>query len=423
MAQIYHFDLYGRREDKDKFLQANDVYTIKWIEISPQSPFYLFCPQNRDLLSEYNEGWKIKDIMPVNSVGIVTTRDSLTIKWSIQEIKDTVKDFASLSAEEARRKYELGKDARDWQVALAQEDLRKNKLQDTNILPILYRPFDIRYTYYTGKTRGFICMPRPEVMRHMLVEDNLCLVFMRQVALQDSYSHFLVSRYPVDNRAFYSNKGIMNLAPLYIYPDTENEQGNLLSDAYGGLRQRTSNLSQKFLSAIREKLSYIPTPEAIFYYAYAIFHSPTYRQRYAEFLKIDFPRLPLTSNNDLFQALSEKGEELAQMHLMKSKKLNKIITKYPVSGDNAVTEVTYKQPEQRIYINKQQYFERITPEVWAFKIGGYQVLDKWLKDRKKAQRSLSFDDILYYQKVIVALKETMHIMTTIDQIIPSFPIE
>lgn len=412
MARIYHFDLYGQRENKYKFLLANDVYTVEWKEVSPQPPFYLFCPQNRDLLSEYNEGWKITDIMPVNSVGIITARDSLTIKLSVQEVKDTVKDFVSLPVEEARIKYELGKDARDWQVALAQEDLRKNKLQDANVVPILYRPFDQRYTYYTGKTRGFICMPRPEVMRHILSGENLGFITTRKT--QDQWDVFTTQN--ICGHKCCAAYDINFLFPLYIYPDTENQQGNLLRD-------RTPNLSSDFLSAIREKLGYIPTPEAIFYYAYAIFHSPTYRQRYAEFLKIDFPRLPLTSNNDLFQSLSEKGEELVELHLMKSKKLNKIITKYPVSGDNAVTEVTYRQTEQRIYINKQQYFAGVAPEVWIFKIGGYQVLDKWLKDRKKAKRSLSFDDILHYQRVVVALKETMQLMSDTDQIIPIFPIE
>ncbi|TAD87395.1 MAG: N-6 DNA methylase, partial [Oscillatoriales cyanobacterium] len=163
--------------------------------------------------------------------------------------------------------------------------------------------------------------------------------------------------------------------------------------------------------------------EAIFYYIYAIFHSPTYRQRYAEFLKIDFPRVPLTSNDQLFKDLGAKGQALVDLHLMKSKKLNKLITKMNGDGDNAVTEVTYKPAEQRIYINKTRYFEGIASEVWEFKIGGYQVLDKWLKDRKKAKRTLSFDDVLHYQKVVVALKETMQLMVEIDQLIPGFPIE
>jgi len=201
---------------------------------------------------------------------------------------------------------------------------------------------------------------------------------------------------------------------LYLYPETEVEKQLGI--------QRRPNLSQEFLKAIREKLGYVPTPEGIFYYAYAIFHSPTYRHRYAEFLKTDFPRLPLTSNDALFKALSEKGQELVELHLMKSKKLNKVTTRYQGNGDNAVTEVTYKLAAQQVHINKQQYFEGIVPEVWGFKIGGYQVLDKWLKDRKKAKRCLSFDEILHYQRVVVALKETMQIMTEIDQLIPGWPL-
>ncbi len=171
-------------------------------------------------------------------------------------------------------------------------------------------------------------------------------------------------------------------------------------------------------------------PEDIFNYAYAVFHSPTYRQRYAEFLKIDFPRLPLTSDRELFKALVEKGEKLNALHLMEAPELNRIITGFPVVGSNEVGKVFYREPHQdedgreipgRVYINKTQYFEGIEPEVWEFHIGGYQVLQKWLKDRKG--RNLPFDDLLHYQKIVVALKETMRLMEEIDALIPSWPIE
>ncbi|MEG4840566.1 type ISP restriction/modification enzyme [Microcoleus sp. B9-D4] len=413
-AKVHHAELWGSRTSKYEALNFLDVDSTEWKIIYPQSPFYLLVPQNRDLFAEYNEGWKITDIMPVNSVGIVTARDDLTIKWSVQEVKETVKDFVSLPVEEARKKYELGKDSRDWQVSLAQDDLRRNNLDDSKIVPILYRPFDKRYTYYTGKTKGFLCMPRFEVMRHILQGENLALATARSIEIGE-WEHLFCTVQLLQHHTV-SLKEVNYLFPLYLYPDTENEQGNLFTD-------RTPNFSQNFLSAIRQKLGYIPTPEAIFYYAYAVFHTPTYRQRYAEFLKIDFPRLPLTSDNELFTALAKKGEELVALHLMKSKKLNKVITKYPVSGDNAVNEVTYNKSEQQVYINKQQYFEGILPEVWGFKVGGYQVLDKWLKDRKKAKRSLSFDDVLHYQRVVVALKETMQIMAEIDDVIPDFPWE
>ncbi|MCL1469308.1 type ISP restriction/modification enzyme [Argonema antarcticum] len=415
MAKIYHADLWGSREDKYRYLQEHDVNTVEWTEIFPNSPFYLFLPQNQDLLPEYNHGWKITDIMPVNSVGILTARDNLTIKWSSQELEATVKDFVSLPIGEAREKYALGEDARDWKVSLAQEDLRKNGFQHSNIEPILYRPFDKRYTYYTGQTRGFICMPRSEVMRHLLNRDNLGFYTCRQTISED-WQHILVTNSITDD-CYVSNKSRERgyLFALYLYPETDKPKE---------LQQpKRPNFSQNFLKTIEDKLDYTPPPEAIFYYIYAIFHSPTYRQRYAEFLKIDFPRVPLTSNDRLFKDLGEKGQELVDLHLMKSKKLNQLITKVGGDGDNAVTEVTYKLTEQRVYINKTSYFEGIAPDVWEFKIGGYQVLDKWLKDRKKAKRSLSFDDVLHYQKVVVALKETMQLMVEIDQIIPGFPIQ
>jgi hypothetical protein len=165
------------------------------------------------------------------------------------------------------------------------------------------------------------------------------------------------------------------------------------------------------------------TPEDIFNYAYAVFHSPTYRSRYAEFLKIDFPRLPLTSSKALFESLAEKGAELVSLHLMESPLLNTLTTKYPVTGDHQVGKVSYDEKTQRVYINKTQYFEGVPPEVWNFHIGGYQVCEKWLKDRQKAKRKLSIDDITHYQKIVVALKETIRLMAEIDELIPGWPIE
>ncbi|MGB3206013.1 MAG: type ISP restriction/modification enzyme, partial [Crinalium sp.] len=293
MAKIYHADLWGSREDKYRYLTEHDITTVKWTEIFPKSPFYLFCPQDRNLLEEYDQGWKITEILPVHSVGIVTARDNLTIKCSPQEVETTVKDFVSLPIEEARIKYELGDDARDWKVSLAQEDLRNNSFQKSNIVPIIYRPFDTRYTYYTGQTRGFICMPRPEVMSNMLKE-NLALISARSNKSQDC-DHFYCSQFIMETKCGESTTQSC-LFPLYTYPNTKNQQGNLFIE-------KSPNLSSDFIAAIRAKLGYIPTPEAIFYYIYAIFHSPTYRQRYAEFLKIDFPRVPLTSNDRLFKDL------------------------------------------------------------------------------------------------------------------------
>ena len=200
---------------------------------------------------------------------------------------------------------------------------------------------------------------------------------------------------------------------------------------------RDPNLSPKFIAAVEEKLGleFVREgkgdleatfgPEDILHYAYAVFHSPTYRERYAELLKIDFPRLPLTSDRELFKALAERGEELVSLHLMESPKPDQFITKFDVPGSSEVEKVRYMEPRGdvpgRVYINKTQYFEGIEPEVWEFQICGYQILHKWLKDRKG--RKLIFDDFFHYQKIVVALKETMRLMGEIDELIPSWPIE
>ena len=244
-----------------------------------------------------------------------------------------------------------------------------------------------------------------------MIKENLSFVTTRQTIEPFSIiaTNLICSQHKI--AAVYDRSYFI---PLYLYQDIHN--GTIFN-------AQVSNFSSGFMAAIQQKLGYLPTPEAIFNYIYAVFHSPTYRQRYAELLKIDFPRVPLTSNDRLFQNLAAKGQELVDLHIMNSKKLNKLITTMGGDGNNEVTEVTYRPSEQRVYINKTCYFQGITPDLWTFQIGGYQVLDKWLKDRKKAKRILSFDEVLHYQKVVVALKETKQIMLEIDQLVPEFPLE
>ena len=188
-----------------------------------------------------------------------------------------------------------------------------------------------------------------------------------------------------------------------------------------------SRLGLNFVSDGHGDLSSTIGPEDIFDYIYAVFHSPTYRQRYAEFLKIDFPRVPMTASRDLFKRLCILGEELVALHLLQSPYLSQLITRYPVVGDNIVEKgfpkfAVYEEGQPGyVYINKTQYFEGVPKEVWEFHVGGYQVCEKWLKDRRG--RQLSFDDLMHYQKVVVALKETMRLMEEIDRAIPGWPIE
>jgi hypothetical protein len=220
----------------------------------------------------------------------------------------------------------------------------------------------------------------------------------------------------------------MSFAPLYLYTTASDTAGTLFAHSE---TTRTPNLAPEFVKAFGEKLglAFIPDgagdlkktfgPEDVLHYVYAVFHSPTYRTRYAEFLKVDFPRLPLTSDKKLFAKLVTKGGELVRLHLMKSPALDVFITTFPVEESNEVEKVRYEK--KKVWINGGQYFGGVPEAVWEFKVGGYQVCEKWLKDRKG--RRLSGDDLNHYQRIVVALKETMRLMKEIDAAITAWPME
>ena len=445
-AVVRHADLWGRREvyedcpegkklsgGKYHWLWENDITTTTWQTLIPQSPFYLFVPQDTDLRTEYEQGWKVTEILPVNSVGIVTARDALTIHWTAEDVWKTVNDFVSLPPEEAREKYRLGPDTRDWKVDLAQKDLQTSGPSKDNIVPILYRPFDIRFTYYTGRSRGFQCMPRGEVMQNMITRKNIGLIASKQT--RDHWNVY-ASSHIIGHKAV-AAYDINSMFPLYIYPDDAPRDS--LFDGACNSDHCVTNLAAAFITDFTARLgmSFISDgkgdrietigPEDVFDYMYAVFHSPAYRERYAEFLKIDFPRLPLTSDAGLFRSLCDIGENLVALHLMEKETLR--ITTFLVSGHNAVETVRYSAPGEgaekgRAWINKTQYFEGVPPEVWAFQVGGYQVCQKWLKDRKG--RLLTYDEITHYQRIVAVLAETIHLMAAVDETIAArggWPIE
>lgn len=442
-AVVRHAHLWGLREvfgndaqeekmpvsGKYVWLRENAIETTDWTSLQPQSPFYLFVPQDAGLQSEYDQGWKLTDAIISHSVGISTSRDKLTIQFDEEEMIRIVRDFSSLSPEIARDKYDLGKDTPDWMISFAQEDLKQAKLSHSNILKILYRPFDDRYTYYTGQTRGFHSRPRPEIMKNMTEGENLALCSNRQV--NGDFRHVFATSQIVDGNAVsLATRERTYVFPLYTYPSAS--VNNLFDndDLASEQNNRHSNLAPAFTSdfSIRLKMTFIPDgrgdrlktfgPEDVFHYMYAVFHSPAYRSRYAEFLKIDFPRLPLTSDADLFRSLCDLGRELTALHLMEKHPAS--ATGFPITGDATVEAVRYTEPGQgsalgRVWINKTQYFEGVPPDVWAFHVGGYQVCQKWLKDRKG--RQLTYDDITHYQRICAALGETIRLMVEIDRII------
>ena len=407
-AITHHAERYGTRQSKYDYLDDHDLGSTEWQKINPRSPFYMFIPRDDALEADYLRFVSVPEIFPVNSVGIVTARDRLTIRWSEQEAWDTVRAFSQMDEELAREAYELGKDTRDWKVTMAQEDLLNSGPSPENAVPILYRPFDVRHTYYTGRSRGFICMPRPEVMSHILAGKNLVLNTCRQI-VSETWQHCFVTN-DITESCCVSNKTreIGYAHPLYIYPTADRD--DLFAQIESSERQ--PNLNPNLIAALENAHGSAPSPEAIFHYIYAILHAPTYREKYAEFLRSDFPRVPFTADKSLFTKIASLGKRLSDLHLLTSSELDPPACRFEGEGDAMVARTRaqgfrYDSDECRMYINKTHYFGPISPEIYAYRIGGYQVCDKWLKDRK--DRPLELNDIRTYCQMVTAIGVTLEI--------------
>lgn len=426
LATVRHADLWGDRGDaksgKYAWLAEHDIERTPWHEVAPQAPDYFFIPRDYALLAEYEAGWKLTDIAPVNSVGIVTARDKIAIQWSDADMRRVADDLAGLPEAVARDKYNLGDDSQDWAVTKAQDDLRTHDDAYEHIKRILYRPFDTRATYFTGTAGGFICRPRTDVMRHMLAGPNagLCVGRAGNVIGSEAWDIALAADVPTDFNLF--RRGGNCLFPLYLYP-TGDDALNL------GVVDRTPNLAPDFLSAISTAtaLRSIPDgqgdlestfgPDDVFHYIYALLHSSQYRRRYADFLRSDFPRIPVPTGHSQFAQLAQIGAQLTSLHLMTA--LGDDMPAFTIDGSREVGRVRYSEPSKdtpgRVWINPDQHFEGVSPQTWQLTIGGYQPAKKWLQDRKG--RVLDFDDIQTYQRICAALAETPRITQQIDDII------
>lgn len=468
-CQVHYADLWGERQSKYNMLEERDISKTKWKKIDASEPNYLFLPFDGDIGAEYTSGFALNDIFPKNSMGVTTARDALVVGFSADEVLDRMRHFVSLSPEGARTEFSLGKDAKDWLVSEAQKDVLNSGCSESNLIAYSYRIFDNRHAYYTGESCGLMCRPRTDVMRHLAQPRNKALCFIRR-SREDVASNFFVTDHITDKTVL-SSADNANVAPLYFYLTGE--------ELFDTDDVRKPNLSAKFIAELTGKLGMIFVsdgvgdlvkmfgPEDVFHYIYAVLNSPTYRERYADFLKIDFPRVPTTSDKKLFANLANLGRELCALHLMEFEVVRTggasasmpadaeacvpptypTNTSFPVAGSNEVAKgyprfivdaascrVVHEQSTRsdatrmeaastlgRVHINKTQYFEGVPEFIWNFTIGGYQVCEKWLKDRRG--RTLSLDDVRHYQKIIVALQRTVELMKEIDGTIPQWPIQ
>jgi len=423
LGKVFHFDLYGKREMKYDFLSDSSLKSVNFQELKPEKPFLFFVPKNNKGSKEYEKGFRVDELFSVNVTGVVTARDSFVIDFQKPILKKRMEEFSDINFtdDSIRRKFfgnkkegkYLAGDSRGWKMVEARKTIQSFNHNDI-IQKIAYRLFDDRYIYYHS---SMVDWGREKFMYHFINKDNVGIDLCRQL-VTDEYSHIFVTNKIVDD-SFVSNKSRERgyVFPLYLYPDNP-EQQIIIQTA-----ERIPNLNTEIIKQIAEKLGLTFTNEKettentfapidILDYIYAVLHSLTYREKYKEFLKIDFPRVPYPKDQNTFWQLIKLGEEIRQIHLLESPTVEKYITQYPIDGDNIVTKPKYQ--DGKVYINNTQYFNFVPEIAWNFYIGGYQPAQKWLKDRK--DRKLEIEDIFHYQKIIVALTETDRLMKEIDKI-------
>ena len=442
LARVHHADLYGERANKYDWLATHSMETTTWRDVQPSEPSFRFSPQDATLRDEYERGWRIPDIFDPNGApapGIVTTHDQFAISLTKDEAEAKVERFlATHNEEEARSIWRLCSQEQ-WSYDRAKSELAAGRWK-SGVREVLYRPFDVRWTVFDPN----VAVHRRERMsRHLQAGPNLALVTSRQTK-GEPFAHAQATRVPAEAICMSpktSNNGFV--FPLYLYPRATGTQRRILLE--GEPTGRASNLNRAFIAelALCIGCDFVPDgpgdlkrtfgPEDVFHYIYAVLHAPAYRERYVDFLRYDFPRLPLPRTKREFVSIAAGGEELTRLHLFEgTSPLN--TTNYPIPGPSVVASghPRYVAPGDqdpdedgklalgRVYISKSekrrgvrgQYFRGVAPEVYGFHIGGYQVCAKWLKDRRG--RALSLAEIAHYQRLVATVERTMAIMADID---------
>ena len=415
LGEVFHYDLFGKRELKYDFLANNSISKINFSSLINSSPTYFFNNKDYGEIINYEKGFSVNELFKIGNSGVVTKRDKLNIHNTVSDVVQMINDVINLDENLCKSKYNIPEDVRDWNFNLAKNDIISSNSNPELVKPINYRPFDKRYFYYSGKSKGVVGWPVPVVSEHLKHINNHGLMLNKKIEVGE-FNHSLIYKGIVESHAL-SMKEINYVFPLYLYPENTTQQSLLNQNS------RTPNLNIEIVNQITTGLGLTYTNEKeetpntfapidLLDYIYAVLHSPTYREKYKEFLKIDFPRVPAPLDHETFWKLVKLGGELRQIHLLESPIVENYITGYPEDGGNVVNKPTYKNGH--VYINDTQYFSNVPEVAWNFYIGGYQPAQKWLKDRK--DRELSYEDILHYQKIIVALTETDRIMKEIDLI-------
>jgi|JI10StandDraft_1071094.scaffolds.fasta_scaffold41039_4 predicted helicase len=464
LGNVHRLDLWGEREKKNSILIKRALGSTKFERIKPDAPFFFFSGISIEGRTEYDAGINLQLLFPEMTIGFVTARDSINVGFTEKELMQNINFIVTETEAEIRNKFSLGdKDARDWTVPTAKKDAIAN-IQIVRPTTCAYRPFDNRMTFYTGNSRGLYASPQRKIMQHLLNRNNIALTLTRTIEGDRQFADAFLFNNIVQLHSL-SIKEVNSLAPLYLYSESKPtdmfgaspptplhnvERGAKARGSKGkdtlspplhvmerGPGGEVPNLNPEIVAAIAGKIALKfeddgasaalsdrrkrPTktfaPIDLLDYIYGVLHSPNYREKYKEFLKIDFPRVPYPTSAKEFWAFAELGGELRALHLMESPKLTKPITKFSVSGSNEVEKISFEPTAKglgKVFINKDQFFDNVPEVAWSFYIGGYQPAQKWLKDRKG--RTLTTDDVMHYQKIIVALTETARVMGEIEKV-------
>ena len=403
-CEVFHRHVYGSRAEKQRELGRSQEPFGDTSNISPQSPYYMFYPVNSASLSNYDMGFPISRMMPNNQKGVITARDHLAIAPTRSELVMKLDRFLDSSTSDEKIRAEfwpsrkaakyLPGDTRSWSLEEERKLLRQDGFEDS-ITTIDYRPFDKRFIAFTPR---LVDWPRTSFMRNFAASDNFGLMFNRGIEEARTFSDAFVFDEITQHHSL-SLKEANNIAPLYLYPDEQDLD-----------QTRRINFDPKLWDQLKAKATH-PThgePDEIqtFDYIYGVLHCPAYRDTYAEFLKIDFPRIPWPASPQEFWDIADKGQQLRKLHLMDPAAIGPAPYPFVGEGDNTVDKPEFR--DGKVWINKTQYFDTAPPVSWDFYIGGYQPAQKWLKDRKG--RALSFDDVKHYQNILKILSETDRIM-------------
>ncbi len=439
LGKVFQFDLQGKRNFKYEFLIENNLSSINWNEFITNEPNYSFIEKNSGNEVDYNSGYNLSELFVQNSSGIETRKDFLVTAFEEVTLKNVMEDFKILTQEDIGQKYKVNNDSRDWKIEWAKNDILYNnpKIED-----ILQKPFDKRKIIYTGKSKGINGYPMYNNFKHFINKNNWGLISKRGRLLgsNNQFSHISITK-TITDKNFLADQSYV--FPLYLYqqpteldpreripnfnPEIIKEIAAKLGLEFVAEKEPEGNVCLANSSEVRDAYKTSFAPIDLVDYIYAVLHSPTYRETYKEFLKIDFPRVPFPKPETFWQ-LVQLGSEIRQLHLLEGISNKDLTTRFSGKGENVVEKPTFVRDAElkttdgvaalaitgKVYINATQYFENIPESAWNFYIGGYQPAQKWLKDRKG--RTLDFQDVLHYQKMIYAMSNTERLMGEIDEV-------